>query len=335
MLLFLHCLFYHFRYPIFCLILIEAKKKRREILTGFVFYCFIDPAVPQVIRPPPPDLVQQHSPLPTPALGNSPVHRPSPSPSPPYVKTPQSGPGRPAVGINNLRERRNSTSSVSTNKTVTSITSVERGTSSSRKYRISPRLSPAYAHSLFFLESYNANLHTPSTNLNAMTSPRPDVTHLSGGPPVLPPTGPNTARGRNPLRRDLVHRKDSIKEVLQPSLSDPENPPKSVSSSFANSVDSRLKLFSSFCFNDRLNNIRHSPSEPSLSMRSHSTSRSSSLTRNRPDLTVPTPKTRVTSLYSPFMSSQSPLGLHQDFVPVMSDKPTGLDLEDFLPVITY
>ncbi len=94
-------------------------------------------------------------------------------------------------------------------------------------------------------------------------------------------------------------------------------------------------VFLFFFFNDRLNNIRHSPSEPSLSMRSHSTSRSSSLTRNRPDLTVPTPKTRVTSLYSPFMSSQSPVGLHQDFVPVTSDKPTGLDLEDFLPVITY
>ncbi|XP_046441601.1 katanin p80 WD40 repeat-containing subunit B1-like isoform X3 [Daphnia pulex] len=241
------------------------------------------PAIPQVIRPPPPDLVQQHSPLPTPASGNSPVHRPSPSPSPPFVKTSQSGPGRPAAGLTTMRERRNSTSSVtlSSNKTIASITSVER-------------------------ESYN--LHTP-TNLIAMTSPRPDVTHLSGGPPVLPPTGPHTSRGRNPLRRDLVHRKDSIKEVLQPSLSDPENPPK-------------------------LNNIRHSPSEPSLNMRSHSTSRSSSLTRNRPDLTVPTPKARVNSLYSPFMSSQPPMSthnVHQDFVPIMSDKPSGLDLEDFMP----
>lgn len=87
----------------------------------------------------------------------------------------------------------------------------------------------------------------------------------------------------------------------------------------------------------RVSNIRHSPSEPSLSMRSHSTSRSSSLTRNRPDLTVPTPKARVNSLYSsPFtQSSQSPVGLHHDFVPIMPDKPTGLDLEDFLPVILY
>ncbi|XP_057364598.1 katanin p80 WD40 repeat-containing subunit B1-like isoform X2 [Daphnia carinata] len=238
-------------------------------------------AIPHVIRPPPPDLVQQHSPLPTPASGNSPVHRPSPSPSPPYVKTPQSGPGRPAAGFTTMRERRNSTSSVtvSSNKNITSISSVER-------------------------ESYNVNLHTP-TNLIAMTSPRPDVTHLSGGPPVLPPTGPHTSRGRS-LHRNLIHRKDSIKEVLQPSLSDPENPPK-------------------------LNNIRHSPSEPSLSMRSHSTSRSSSLTRNRPDLTVPVSKGRVNSLYSPFMTSQSPVALHQDYVPVMTDKLTGLDLEDFMP----
>lgn len=169
-----------------------------------------------------------------------------------------------------------------------------------------------------------------------MTSPRPDVTHLSGGPPVLPPTGPHTSRGRNPLRRDLVHRKDSIKEVLQPSLSDPENPPKSVISLSNNLVTAYLIIL--FVILSRLNNIRHSPSEPSLNMRSHSTSRSSSLTRNRPDLTVPTPKARVNSLYSPFMSSQPPMSthnVHQDFVPIMSDKPSGLDLEDFMPVITF
>ena len=208
-----------------------------------------DPGIPQVIRPPPPDLVQQHSPLPTPALGNSPVHRPSPSPSPPYLKGPQSGPGRPAVGISTLRERRNSTSSVtiSTNKTITSITSTERGIwkrqkKKKQRERKTKEVNMCYVHTLLyflfnflprmtccgFTESYNANLHTPPPTLSAMTSPRPDVTHLSGGPPVLPPSGPNTSRGRNPLRRDLVHRKDSIKEVLQPSLSDPENPPKFV-----------------------------------------------------------------------------------------------------------
>ena len=225
---FLVAFFYHFVIPFFKL---SLKRKRRWEKTHngvcfllFFFFFFLDPAVPQVIRPPPPDLVQQHSPLPTPALGNSPVHRPSPSPSPPYVKTQQSGPGRPAVGITTFRERRNSTSSVSTSKTVTSITSVERGISC-RKSEYFPGFL-LHVFTFFFSESYNANLHTPSTNLNAMTSPRPDVTHLSGGPPVLPPTGPNTARGRNPLRRDFVHRKDSIKEVLQPSLSDPENPPK-------------------------------------------------------------------------------------------------------------
>lgn len=88
-------------------------------------------------------------------------------------------------------------------------------------------------------------------------------------------------------------------------------------------------------FLPRLNNIRHSPSEPSLNMRSHSTSRSSSLTRNRPDLTVPVSKGRVNSLYSPFMSSQPPVALHQDYVPVMTDKLTGLDLEDFMPVTRF
>ena len=78
-----------------------------------------DPAIPQVIRPPPPDLVQQHSPLPTPASGNSPQHRPSPSPSPPYRT--QGGPGRPVT----LRERRNSTSSVSVSTRI--VTSLDRG----------------------------------------------------------------------------------------------------------------------------------------------------------------------------------------------------------------
>ena len=235
-----------------------------------------------------------------------------------------------------MRERRNSTSSVtlSSSKTITSITSVERGKKMVQNFLgFLPICSVSYPYFLF-VESYNSNLHTP-TNLIAMTSPRPDVTHLSGGPPVLPPTGPHTSRGRNPLRRDLVHRKDSIKEVLQPSLSDPENPPKSVVSLSCYLVLANLIIL--FVLLSRLNNIRHSPSEPSLNMRSHSTSRSSSLTRNRPDLTVPTPKGRVNSLYSPFMSSQPPASnhiVHQDFVPIMSDKPSGLDLEDFMPVVT-
>ena len=234
-----------------------------------------------------------------------------------------------------MRERRNSTSSVtlSSNKTITSITSVERGIKSFLGFLPICLIPCPY---FLFVESYNSNLHTP-TNLIAMTSPRPDVTHLSGGPPVLPPTGPQTSRGRNPLRRDLVHRKDSIKEVLQPSLSDPENPPKYVVSLSYYLVTAYLILLFVCFFLSRLNNIRHSPSEPSLNMRSHSTSRSSSLTRNRPDLTVPTPKARVNSHYSPFMSSQPPMSshnVHQDFVPIMSDKPSGLDLEDFMPVIT-
>lgn len=77
-------------------------------------------------------------------------------------------------------------------------------------------------------ESYHSNPHTPSIPGNAMPSPRPDVTHSTGNgnqPPL--PTGLNS-RGRNAIRRDRdpIHRKDSIKDVLQPSLSDPENPPK-------------------------------------------------------------------------------------------------------------
>lgn len=87
----------------------------------FIYISFNpDPTMPEVIRPPPPDLVQQHSPLSTPAA--SPLHRPSPSPSPPY-KT-QTGPGRPIT----LRERRNSTSSVTVStKIVTSYSGVEKG----------------------------------------------------------------------------------------------------------------------------------------------------------------------------------------------------------------
>ena len=109
---------------------------------AFLYVFFVDPVIvtPQVIRPPPPDLVQQHSPLPTPApLGNSPIHRPSPSPSPPFhVKAAQSGPGRPSpisatanatTNHSVLRERRNSTSSVTVTAgrtMVTSVTSTER-----------------------------------------------------------------------------------------------------------------------------------------------------------------------------------------------------------------
>lgn len=65
------------------------------------------------------------------------------------------------------------------------------------------------------------------SNLNAVASPRPDVTHSENTPSALPPAGP-LPRGRNPLRRDLTSRKDSIKDVIQPSLSDQENPAKSV-----------------------------------------------------------------------------------------------------------
>lgn len=126
--------------------------RRRKLTHSFICYLFfffllfsgvrfvwpiVDPS--QVIRPPPPDLVQQHtSPLPlATAGGGSPLHRPSPSPSPPYATqqgktttttsaaaaaatSPQqqhSGPGRPNFGggttfATTMRERRNSTSSV-------------------------------------------------------------------------------------------------------------------------------------------------------------------------------------------------------------------------------
>lgn len=73
-----------------------------------------------MIRPPPPDLVQQHSPLQTPVIGNSPVHRPSPSSSPPY-KT-QVVPERPV----HFRVRRNSTSSVSS-KANSAVNGIDRG----------------------------------------------------------------------------------------------------------------------------------------------------------------------------------------------------------------
>jgi len=138
----------------------------------------IDPAIPQVIRPPPPDLVQQHSPLPTPASGNSPQHRPSPSPSPPYRT--QGGPGRPVT----LRERRNSTSSVSVSTRI--VTSLDRGISDSSG-------------------SLHSNPQTPTgigsigSNLNTIiTSPRPDVTNSTGTPPLLPPSGPAAGTGWGP-----------------------------------------------------------------------------------------------------------------------------------------
>ena len=214
-------------------------------------YFGIDPVIvaPQVIRPPPPDLVQQHSPLPTPALGNSPIHRPSPSPSPPYVKAPQSGPGRPSpvsgtgsTSTNHsiLRERRNSTSSVTVTggrTMVTSVTSTERSGVIHRFSRVFILFSCSHILFSISLETYHSNPPTPtgqSNALNAITSPRPDVTHAAGTPPLppqpIPAAGLSNSRSRNPLRRDLhIHRKDSIKDVIQPSMSDPENPSKSVS----------------------------------------------------------------------------------------------------------
>ena len=79
----------------------------------------------------------------------------------------------------------------------------------------------------------------------------------------------------------------------------------------------------------RTGTMRHSPSEPALHQRSHSTSRSSSLTRSRPDLTTPThvAKGKVTPMVSPFSSNFQ--SVNQDYV---LEKSTGLDLEDFLPV---
>ena len=103
--------------------------------------------------------------------------------------------------------------------------------------------------------------------------------------------------------------------------------------------------------NYRVGNIRHSPSEPALNMRSISSSRSSSLTRNRPDLTsgqqqptqqLPPPiKSRFNSIQSPFAPSAftpihpAPTTQRNDYVSsVISDRPAGgLDMEDFLPVI--
>lgn len=75
--------------------------------------------------------------------------------------------------------------------------------------------------------AYQSNVQTPtgliSSNLNTMTSPRPDVTHSAGS---LPPSGSFTSRGRNPVRRDVAPRKESIKDILQPYLSDSENSPR-------------------------------------------------------------------------------------------------------------
>lgn len=92
--------------------------------------------------------------------------------------------------------------------------------------------------------------------------------------------------------------------------------------------------------------MRHSPSEPALNMRSHSTSRSSSLTRNansnanRPDLTtVPSSFTPMmmpsmkSKIYSPYTPSPSQNNHHMDYVPTMIDRPAGLDMDDFLPVM--
>jgi len=238
----------------------------------------LDGVIHQMIRAPPPDLVQQHSPLPpTAVIGNSPVHRPSPSSSPPY-KT-QGGPGRPV----HFRVRRNSTSSVSS-KAPTPVNGIDREGNA----------------------AYQLNQQTPvgsmGSNLNTMTSPRPDVTHSAGS---LPPSGSFTSRGRNPIRRDNPHRKETIKDILQPYLSDSEH-------------------------TSRSGNIRHSPSEPALHQRSHSTSRSSSLTRNRPDLTTAMHAPKMKSPSVSFFGTSSHSN-NQEFVPALPDKSSNLDLDDFLP----
>ena len=79
--------------------------------------------------------------------------------------------------------------------------------------------------------------------------------------------------------------------------------------------------------------MRHSPSEPVLHQRSHSTSRSSSLTRSRPDLTTPihVPKMKSSPMNPTPPSSYFGIN-NRDFIPSLPDKSSNLDPDDFLPV---
>ena len=88
-------------------------------------------------------------------------------------------------------------------------------------------------------------------------------------------------------------------------------------------------------FLSRSGNMRHSPSEPVLHQRSHSTSRSSSLTRNRPDLTTPihVPKMKSSPMNSILPSSYFSMNSHE-LIPSLPDKSSNLDPDDFLPVLT-
>ena len=97
----------------------------------------------------------------------------------------------------------------------------------------------------------------------------------------------------------------------------------------------RLFIMLMFFFLSRSGNMRHSPSEPVLHQRSHSTSRSSSLTRNRPDLTTPihVPKMKSSPMNSILPSSYFSMNSHE-LIPSLPDKSSNLDPDDFLPVLT-
>ena len=98
---------------------------------------------------------------------------------------------------------------------------------------------------------YYSNPQTPTgvgsigSNLNNMASARPDVTNSAGlltsssggsGGLAAAAAAAATSRGRNPQRNNLVQRRESIREILQPSLSDPENPPRLANFFFSQSV---------------------------------------------------------------------------------------------------
>lgn len=112
-----------------------------------------------------------------------------------------------------------------------------------------------------------------------------------------------------------------------------------------------------------MNNIRHSPSEPSLN-RPTTRIRKNSLTphsngpvempheeltprmRDKIPRPIVPPKPNITPAMTPAMSpnyftptsslstSKVDTTIEDEFIPMSADKPTGLDMDDFLPVST-
>lgn len=99
---------------------------------------------------------------------------------------------------------------------------------------------------------------------------------------------------------------------------------------------------------NRINNIRHSPSDPALNRPNTAQSRSTSLHRNFASSTplsarnvvkkqnkAQVPPNMKVDIRVPQLRPPAEEKVKDEFVPMIADKPSGLDMDEFLPVSCY